>query len=289
MAGSPYYLRMPKVMGVKLTGRLRNGVSAKDVIFQILQRLTVKGGAGYVLEYYGPGVATLDVPERATIANMGTELGATTSIFPSDKRTLAYLKRQGREAVFSKQSADPGAPYDEHMAIDLSALEPLIACPDSPDNIRPVSEVAGIPVNQVAIGSCTNSSYSDLMVVASMLKGAKVHPAVSLVMSPGSKQVLQTIASNGALADLIAAGARILESACGPCAGMGQVPASGAVSVRSFNRNLPRAAPVAWATASIWPAQRYARPRPSLVRSPTLRDLGISPKVRAPARFLVDE
>ena len=288
MAGSPYYLRMPKVMGVKLTGRLRNGVSAKDVIFEILQRLTVKGGAGYILEYYGPGVATLDVPERGTIANMGAELGATTSIFPSDKRTLAYLKRQGREAAFSKQSADPGSPYDDHMAIDLSALEPLIACPDSPDNIRPVSEVAGIPVNQVAIGSCTNSSYSDLMVVASMLKGAKVHPAVSLVMSPGSKQVLQTIASNGALADLIAAGARILESACGPCAGMGQVPASGAVSVRSFNRNFPgRSGGLDNSVYLASPAVCAATAITGKITDP--RDLGISPKVRAPVRFLVDD
>ena len=239
MAGSPYYLRMPKVLGVELHGRLQAGVTAKDIIFEILRRLTVKGGVGRILEYYGPGVAHLDVPERATITNMGAELGATTSIFPSDARTLSYLKRQQRAHHYSPQVADPGATYDEHLRIDLDTLEPLIARPNSPDNVCTISEVAGTPVNQVAIGSCTNSSYSDLMTVATMLKGRSVHPRVSLVMSPGSRQVLQMIARNGALADLIAAGARILESACGPCAGMGQVPSFGAVSVRSFNRNFP--------------------------------------------------
>jgi aconitate hydratase len=239
MAGSPYYLRMPKVLGVELHGRLQAGVTAKDIIFEILRRLTVKGGVGWILEYYGPGVAHLDVPERATITNMGAELGATTSIFPSDARTLSYLKRQQRAHHYSPQAADPEATYDAHLRIDLDTLEPLIARPNSPDNVCPVSEVAGTPVNQVAIGSCTNSSYSDLMTVATMLKGRSVHPRVSLVVSPGSRQVLQIIASNGALANLIAAGARILESACGPCAGMGQVPSFGAVSVRSFNRNFP--------------------------------------------------
>ncbi len=239
MAGSPYYLRMPKVLGVELHGRLQPGVTAKDMIFEILRRLTVKGGVGRVLEYYGPGVANLDVPERATITNMGAELGATTSIFPSDERTLAYLERQQRAHDFSPLAAAPDATYDEHMRIDLDTLEPLIARPDSPDNVCPITEVKGIPVQQVAIGSCTNSSYSDLMTVAAMLKGRSAHPNVSLVVTPGSRQVLQMIARNGALADLIAAGARILESACGPCAGMGQVPAFGAVSMRSFNRNFP--------------------------------------------------
>jgi aconitate hydratase len=239
MAGDPYYLRMPKVLGVELHGRLQPGVTAKDIIFEALRRLTVKGGVGRVLEYYGPGAANLDVPERATITNMGAELGATTSIFPSDARTLAYLTRQHRAQAFSAQAPDPDATYDEHMRIDLDALEPLIAQPDTPDNICPIRDVRGIPVNQVAIGSCTNSSYSDLMTVAAMLKGRSVHPRVSLVVSPGSRQVLHMIARNGALADLIAAGARILESACGPCAGMGQVPSFNAVSVRSFNRNFP--------------------------------------------------
>ena len=239
LAGGPYYLRMPRVLGVELHGRLQPGVTAKDVIFEILRRLTVKGGVGRVLEYYGPGAANLDVPERATITNMGAELGATTSLFPSDARTLAYLTRQQRAHDFSAQAADPDATYDEHLHLDLDTLEPLIACPDSPDNVCPISEVRGTPVNQVAIGSCTNSSYSDLMIVAAMLKGKSVHPNVSLVVTPGSRQVLHMIARNGALADLIAAGARILESACGPCAGMGQVPSFNAVSVRSFNRNFP--------------------------------------------------
>ena len=239
MAGSPYNLRMPKVLGVELHGRLQPGVTAKDIIFEILRRLTVKGGVGKVLEYYGPGAANLDVPERSTITNMGAELGATTSLFPSDARTLAYLTRQQRAQDFSPQAPDPDAIYDEYMRLDLDTLEPLIARPDSPDNVCPISEVLGIPVNQVAIGSCTNSSYSDLMTVAAMLKGKTVHPNVSLVMTPGSRQVLHMIARNGALADLIAAGARILESACGPCAGMGQVPAFNAVSLRSFNRNFP--------------------------------------------------
>lgn len=239
MAGSPYYIRMPRVLGVELHGSLQPGVTAKDIIFEVLRRLTVKGGVGRVLEYYGPGVASLDVPERSTITNMGAELGATTSIFPSDDRTLAYLERQQRAGDFTLLGPDPDATYDEHMRIDLDTLEPLIARPNSPDNVCPISEVAGTPVNQVAIGSCTNSSYSDLMTVAAMLKGRSVHPNVSLVISPGSRQVLQMIARNGALADLIAAGARILESACGPCAGMGQVPSFDAVSIRSFNRNFP--------------------------------------------------
>lgn len=239
MAGSPYYLRMPKVVGVELHGRLQPGVTAKDIIFAILRQLTVKGGVGRVLEYYGPGIANLDVPERATITNMGAELGATTSIFPSDERTLAYLERQQRGHDFTPFAADPETRYDEHMRLDLDALEPLIAQPDSPDNVCPIAEIKGIPVNQVAIGSCTNSSYSDLMTVATMLKGRSVHPNVNLVVSPGSRQVLQMIARNGALADLIAAGARLLESACGPCAGMGQVPSFDAVSIRSFNRNFP--------------------------------------------------
>ena len=288
MAGSPYYLRMPKVMGVGLTGRLSPGVSAKDVIFEILRRLSVKGGVGCILEYHGRGVTTLDVPERSTIANMGAELGATTSIFPTDARTLAYLRRQDREGDYSEQQPDPGAEYDETMSVDMSALEPLIACPDSPDNIRPVAEVAGTSVNQVAIGSCTNSSYSDLMDVANMLRGARVHPNVSLVMTPGSRQVLETIASNGALADLIRAGARILESSCGPCAGMGQVPASGAVSIRSFNRNFPGrsggldnkvylASPVVCAAAAIT----------GEISDPRL--LEVPPAAPPPDRFEVDD
>ncbi len=287
MAGSPYYLHMPKVLGVELHGRLQPGVTAKDIVLQILRRLTVKGGVRRVLEYCGPGVATLDVPERATITNMGAELGATTSIFPSDKRTLAYLKRQKREPDFLEWASDPDATYDETLRIDLDNLEPLIAQPDSPDNVCPVRDVLGIPVNQVAIGSCTNSSYSDLMTVATMLKGRAIHPRVSLVMSPGSRQVLQMIARNGALADLIAAGARILESACGPCAGMGQVPSSGAVALRSFNRNFPGrsggldnrvylTSPAACAAAAL--AGEIADPREFTTR-----------RIRLPVKYLVDD
>ncbi|GIX46290.1 MAG: aconitate hydratase [Candidatus Tectimicrobiota bacterium] len=287
MAGSPYFLRMPKVLGVELRGRLQPGVTAKDVILELLRRLTVKGGVGRVLEYYGPGVESLEVPERATITNMGAELGATTSIFPSDARTLEFLKRQQRAHHFSEQRADADATYDETLQLDLSQLEPLIACPDSPDNVCAVREVLGTPVQQVAIGSCTNSSYSDLMTVAAMLKGRRVHPHVSLVIAPGSRQVLHMLARNGALADLIAAGARILESACGPCAGMGQVPGSGAVSLRSFNRNFPGrsggldnrvylASPAVCAAAAL--AGEIADPREFATR-----------RIRLPAKYLVDD
>jgi aconitate hydratase len=288
MAGSPYILRMPKVLGVELLGRLPSGVTAKDIIFEILQRLTVKGGVGRILEYFGPGVASLEVPERSTIANMGAELGATTSIFPSDRRTRAYLKRQGREAAFSAQQADADATYDEHVSVDLGQVEPLIACPDSPDNVCPVRRVAGTAVDQVAVGSCTNSSYADLMAVAEILKGRKVHPRVNLVVSPGSKQVYHMIARNGALADLIAAGARILESACGPCAGMGQVPASGGVSIRSFNRNFPgRSGGTDNRVYLASPAVCAASAIAGEITDP--RDLGTPRRFRLPTRYIVDD
>jgi aconitate hydratase len=288
MAGSPYVLRMPQVLGVELLGRLQPGVTAKDIIFEILQRLSVKGGIGRILEYYGPGVASLEVPERGTIANMGAELGATTSVFPSDRRTRAYLARQGRESHFAVQQRDPGATYDEHLRLDLDAIEPLIACPDSPDNVCPVRQVAGTAVDQVAVGSCTNSSYADLMTVAEMLKGRKVHPRVNLVVSPGSKQVFQMIARNGALAELIAAGARILESACGPCAGMGQVPSSGAVSVRSFNRNFPgRSGGTDNRVYLASPAVCAAAAVTGEITDP--RDLGPAKRFHLPTRYLVDD
>ena len=237
MAAATYHMRMPKILGVKLEGSLQPGVTAKDIILEVLRRLSVRGGIGYVLEYHGPGVASLDVPARSTITNMGAELGATTSLFPSDDRTREFMVRQDREVSYRPLSPDPSATYDEIVVIDLDALEPLIACPDSPDAVVPVSEVAGQPVDQVAIGSCTNSSYADLMDVAGILKGRTVHPRVSASLSPGSRQALQMIARNGALGDMIGSGARVLESACGPCAGIGQVPAHGAVSLRSFNRN----------------------------------------------------
>ena len=239
MAGGPYFFRMPRIVGVELTGSLNFGVTAKDVILEMLRRLTVRGGVGKIFEYYGSGVKTLTVPERSTISNMGAELGATTTIFPSDKVTEMYLKKQGRGDKYTPLAADKNAHYDEKLTIDLSALEPLISCPDSPDLVVPVSEVAGTKVDQVAIGSCTNSSYSDLMEVANVMKGRIVHPNVAMSLSPGSRQVLQMISANGALADIVAAGVRLLESACGPCAGIGQVPRHGAVSVRSFNRNFP--------------------------------------------------
>ena len=239
MAGGPYFFRMPRIVGVELIGALNFGVTAKDVILEMLRRLTVRGGVGKIFEYYGSGVKTLTVPERSTISNMGAELGATTTIFPSDKVTEIYLRKQGRGDKYTRLAADKNAHYDEHLTIDLSALEPLISCPDSPDLVVPVSEVAGTKVDQVAIGSCTNSSYSDLMEVANVLKGRVVHPNVAMSLSPGSKQVMQMISANGALADIVAAGVRVLESACGPCAGIGQVPGHGAVSVRSFNRNFP--------------------------------------------------
>ncbi len=237
MGGGAYYLTYPKVVGIRLKGRLPYAVAAKDIILEVLRRLTVKGGVGKVMEYIGEGVKTLTVPERATIANMGAELGATTSVFPSDEVTRAFLKAQGREADFRELSADPDAEYDEIVDIDLDSLEPLVARPHMPDNVETVRNVGPIKVDQVFIGSCTNSSYQDMMRVARILKGKTVHPDVSLVIGPGSKQVLTMLARNGALADMLGAGARILESACGPCIGMGQSPKTNAVSVRTNNRN----------------------------------------------------
>ena len=237
MGGGAYYLACPKVVGIKLDGKLPYGVAAKDIILEVLRRLSVKGGVGKVMEYIGEGVATLTVPERATIANMGAELGATTSVFPSDDVTRAFLKAQGREQDFRPLTADPDAVYDEIVEIDLNMLEPLVALPHMPDNVQTVKEVGPIKVDQVFIGSCTNSSYQDMMRVARILKGKTVHPEVSLVIGPGSKQVLTMLARNGALADMLGAGARILESACGPCIGMGQSPKTNAVSIRTNNRN----------------------------------------------------
>lgn len=237
MGGGPYYLTMSKVCNVVLKGKLQPWVSAKDIILEVLRVLSVKGGVGKIIEYSGEGLQCLTVPERATIANMGAELGATTSIFPSDEKTLEFLKAQGREEDWVELKPDEDAQYDETIVITLDELEPLVAQPHSPDNVIRVEEVGSIKVDQVAIGSCTNSSYLDLMKVAAILKGKTVHPDVSLVIAPGSKQVYTMLAQNGALADMIAAGARILESACGPCIGMGQAPASNAISLRTFNRN----------------------------------------------------
>lgn len=237
MGGGALHLTMPKVVKVNLIGRLQKNTAAKDIILEVLRNLTVKGGVGKVIEYCGDGVKTLSVPERATITNMGAELGATTSIFPSDETAKKFLEAQGRAEVYKELSADKDAHYDEELTIDLCALRPLVACPHSPDAVKSVAEVGKIKVHQVCIGSCTNSSYLDMMKVAQILKGKTVNPETSLTISPGSKQVLAMLASNGALTDLINAGARILECACGPCIGMGQSPKTNAVSVRTFNRN----------------------------------------------------
>lgn len=237
MAGMPFHLNMPKIVNVKLTGALQKGVSSKDIILKVLQILSVKGGVGNVVEYSGDGVKNLTIPQRATITNMGAELGATTSVFPSDEVTYEFLKKQHREEAYIELKADDDAQYDQIIEIDLDTLEPMIAMPHSPDNIHAISEVLGMKVDQAAIGSCTNSSYRDMMSVANILKGKVADPDVSLVISPGSRQVLNMIASNGALSDMIQAGARILESTCGPCIGMGQSPITNALSLRTFNRN----------------------------------------------------
>ncbi|MBE5778771.1 MAG: aconitate hydratase [Clostridiales bacterium] len=237
MGGGAYYLDCPSVVNVRLTGKLSRGVAAKDVILELLRRLSVKGGVGKVMEYTGPGVATLSIPERATITNMGAELGATTSVFPSDEVTRAFLKAQNREEDYQPLTADEDAVYEETVEIDLSALEPMVALPHMPDNVMTVKEAGKIKVDQVCIGSCTNSSYQDMMRVAAMLRGKTVNPEVSLVIAPGSRQVLTMLSQNGALADMIQAGARICETACGFCIGMGQSPQTNGVSVRTNNRN----------------------------------------------------
>lgn len=288
MGGGPYYLVMPKVLKVELTGKLSPYVSAKDVILEVLRILSVKGGVGRIIEYGGEGVAALSVPERATITNMGAELGATTSIFPSDEVTRAFLKAQGREQDYTPVFADEDAAYEDVISIDLSALEPMVACPHSPDKVVKVKELGDIAVDQVCIGSCTNSSYLDMMKVAAILKGKTVKSSVSLTISPGSKQVLAMLAQNGALADMISAGARILESACGPCIGMGQSPATDAVSVRSFNRNF-------YGRSGTMSAQVYLA-SPEVAAASALtgfltdpRTLGGSIEVEMPEQFLIND
>ncbi len=285
MGGGAYYVMMPKILNVKLIGQLRPWVTAKDVILTVLRMLSVKGGVGKILEYTGEGVKTLTVPERATITNMGAELGATTSIFPSDEATLAFLKAQGREADFTPLSADPDCVYDEEITVDLSEIEPLAAQPHSPDNVLEVRKIGQIKVDQVAIGSCTNSSFVDMMKVASILKGKTVHPDVSLVIAPGSKQVLTMLAQNGALADMVAAGARILESACGPCIGMGQSPKTDAISLRTFNRNFEgRSGTVSAQVYLVSPETAAASAITGVLTDP--RDLGDAPQVHMPSEFL---
>ncbi len=288
MGGGTYYITMPKMVRVNLSGKLSPWVAAKDVILEVLRIMTVKGGVGKIIEYGGEGVATLSVPERATITNMGAELGATTSVFPSDDITKAFLKAQGREEDWVELKADEDAVYDEVIEINLSELAPMAACPHMPDRVKSVTEIGKIKVDQVCIGSCTNSSLLDMMKVAAILKGKTVHPAVSLSIAPGSKQVLNMISQNGALADMIDAGARILESACGPCIGMGQSPNSAGVSLRTFNRNFEGRSGTA--DAGIYlvsPEVAAASAITGYLTDP--RDLGEFPEIVLPEEFIIND
>lgn len=288
MGGGAYYITYPQIVKVNLTGKLSPWVSAKDVILQVLRIMSVKGGVGKVIEYCGEGVKTLSVPERATITNMGAELGATTSIFPSDEITLSFLKAQDRADVWQELKADDDAVYDEVIDIDLSELVPQAACPHSPDNVKTCDEIGKLKVDQVCIGSCTNSSYVDMMKVAHILKGKTVDPSVSLAIAPGSKQVLNMIAQNGALADMIDAGARILESACGPCIGMGQAPNSGGVSLRTFNRNfLGRSGTKDGQIYLVSPETAAASALTGYLTDP--RTLGEMPEIKVPEQFMIND
>ncbi|MEG2381376.1 MAG: aconitate hydratase, partial [Oscillospiraceae bacterium] len=288
MGGGTYYITCPKIVKINLTGSLKSWVAAKDVILEVLKRLSVKGGVGKIIEYCGDGVATLSVPERATITNMGAELGATTSIFPSDETTHAFLKAQDREDAYVPMTADSDAIYDEVVEINLSELVPLAACPHSPDNVKSVAEIGNIKIDQVCIGSCTNSSLADMLKVAHILKGKTVHPDVSLSIAPGSKQVLNMLAENGALADMISAGARILESACGPCIGMGQSPNSKGISLRTFNRNFEgRSGTKDGQIYLVSPEMAAASALAGVLTDP--RDLGDMPKFELPEVFAIND
>ena len=288
MGGGAYYITYPKIVKIELVGKLRPWVSAKDVILEVLRRLSVKGGVGKVMEYVGEGVKTLSVPERATITNMGAELGATTSIFPSDEITRAFLAAEGRDDVWSEQKADDDAVYDESLTIDLSSLSPMAACPHSPDNVKSLAELGEMKIDQVCIGSCTNSSLADMMKVAYILRGKTVAPNVSLAIAPGSKQVLNMLAENGALADMIAAGARVLESACGPCIGMGQSPNSAGISLRTFNRNfLGRSGTKDAKVYLVSPEVAALSAVNGYLSDPTT--LGDMPAFRMPEKFLIND
>ncbi len=288
MGGGTYYITMPKIVNVELRGSLQPWVTAKDVILEVLRRMTVKGGVGKIIEYTGEGVRSLSVPERATITNMGAELGASTSIFPSDDITREFMRAQDREKDFVALAADEGAVYDEHIVINLSALTPLAACPHSPDAVKPVSEIGEIRVDQCCIGSCTNSSLQDMLKVAAILKGKTVDPRVSLSIAPGSKQVYTMLASCGALADMIAAGARILECACGPCIGMGQSPNSGGISLRTFNRNFEGRSGTADAQIYlVSPETAAASALTGVLTDP--RTLGKAPVVKMPETFEIND
>ena len=288
MGGGAYYITMPKIIKVELTGALSDYVGAKDVILEVLRLLGVKGGVGAVIEYSGDGVTTLSVPQRATITNMGAELGATASIFPSDEATRAFLAAQGRESDYTPLAPDADAVYDACYTVDLSALKPLAACPHSPDNVKSVDSLAGMKIDQVCIGSCTNSSLADMLTVAKMLKGKTVHPDVSLSISPGSKQVYTMLAECGALTDLIAAGARILECACGPCIGMGFSPKSAGISLRTFNRNfLARSGTADAGVYLVSPETAAASAIAGVFTDPTT--LGKAPKIEMPEKFIIND
>lgn len=288
MGGGAYYITMPKMFKVNLTGALRSYVTAKDISLELLRILSVKGGVGAIIEWGGPGIAALSVPERATITNMGTELGATTSIFPSDDVTRAFLAAEGREADFTPLASDPDAQYDRIIDIDLNTLQPMIACPHSPDNVVPVETLAGTKVDQVCIGSCTNSSLFDMLKVAALLKGRTIAPGVSLSISPGSKQVLTMLADCGALTDILASGARLLECACGPCIGMGFSPNSGGVSLRTFNRNfLGRSGTKDAQVYLVSPETAVAAALTGTITDP--QTLGPMPAVTLPEHFRIDD
>lgn len=288
MAGEPFHLEMPRILGVKLTGALSPFVSAKDVILEVLRKLSVKGGVNKILEYFGEGVKTLSVPERGTIANMGTETGATTSVFPSDAVTRAFLKAQGREEQWMALEADEGAQYSEVLEVNLKEIEPLIALPHSPDNVKAMSDVEGTPVNQVCIGSCTNSSLRDLKIVAALLKDKKISDNVSLTISPGSRQVLEHLTASGELRHIVRAGARILENACGPCIGSGQAPPTDGVSLRTFNRNFPgRSGTQSAKVYLVSPETAVASALHGEITDP--RKLGNYPEVSLPENFIIND
>ncbi|WP_436513338.1 aconitate hydratase [Clostridium thermobutyricum] len=288
MAGGAYNINTPKVYKINLTGKLGSMVAAKDIILEVLRKFSVKGGVGKIFEYGGDGVKTLSVPERATITNMGAELGATTSIFPSDERTLEFFKAQNREKDFIYFEPDEDAIYDGEVTIDLNKLEPLAARPHSPDNVLEVSEIGKIKVDQVAIGSCTNSSYEDLMKVAKILKGKKVHPDVSLVIAPGSRQVMEMIARNGALGDIISSGARILENSCGPCIGMGQAPGTDGISLRTFNRNFyGRSGTLSAKVYLVSPETAAVSAINGVLTDP--REMKIDLNIEMPEEFIIDD
>lgn len=288
MAGGAYNINTPKVYKINLTGKLGPMVAAKDIILEVLRKLSVKGGVGKIFEYGGEGVKTLSVPERATITNMGAELGATTSIFPSDERTLEFFKAQNREKDFIYFEPDEDAVYDGEVTIDLNKLEPLAARPHSPDNVLEVSQIGKIKVDQVAIGSCTNSSYEDLMKVAKILKGKKVHPDVSLVIAPGSRQVMEMIARNGALGDIISSGARVLENSCGPCIGMGQAPGTDGISLRTFNRNFyGRSGTLSAKVYLVSPETAAVSAINGVLTDP--REMKIDLNIEMPEEFIIDD